>query len=37
LTSAASASGTCANVSPVAGLTTSRHSVACESIHWPLM
>src|SRR5277367_5928130 len=37
LTSAASASGTLARTSPVAGLTTSRHSEECESVHWPLM
>ncbi len=37
LTSAASASGTLARTSPVAGLTTSRHSEERESVHWPLM
>src|SRR5712672_1632849 len=36
-TSTASARGTCASVSPVAGLITSRHSRAEESVHWPLM
>src|ERR1700728_1791598 len=37
LTSSAPPSGTVASISPVAGLMTSRHSVACESAHWPLM
>src|SRR3974390_2138816 len=37
VTSAAGASGTRASTSPVAGLMTSLHSVACESAHCPLM
>src|ERR1700722_14559730 len=37
LTSAASAIGTWAITSPVAGFTTSRHSELCESVHLPLM
>ena len=33
----AAESGVWAITSPVAGLVTSIHSVALESIHWPLM
>src|SRR6478609_6183980 len=36
-TSAAPASGTLARISPVAGLTTSRHSDDCAGAHCPLM
>src|SRR5579859_4167088 len=36
-TSGAPASGTLARISPVAGLITSRHSVACDSAQVPLM
>src|SRR5580765_198441 len=37
LTSSSWARGTLASSSPVAGLTTSRHSEECDSVHSPLM